>query len=198
MAPVGVRPASKIVALAASAGGLNALTRVLSALPADFAAPVLVVQHLDPHHRSFMAEILRRGVSMPVGQACAGDRIEPGKIFIAPPDRHLLVSADGALVLSEAPREQFVRPSADLLFSSLAEVYGAGVIAVVLTGTGRDGAKGVTAVHERGGTVIVQDHASSAHAGMPDAAVNTGKADFVLTLEAIAEVLISLTAQRES
>jgi two-component system chemotaxis response regulator CheB len=183
----------QVVALAASAGGLLALTEILAALPADFAAPILIVQHLDPQHRSWMAEILARHTGLMVIQAQGGERLAAGTVYIAPPGHHLLVGGEGELSLSDAGRVHFVRPSADVLFASLAESWGSGAIAVVLTGTGSDGADGVRAVKSHGGTVIVQDEASSRFAGMPHAAIQTGTADRVLPLGAIAVALIDLT-----
>jgi two-component system chemotaxis response regulator CheB len=187
------RPAH-VVALAASAGGLAALSHVLSALPPDFPAPVLIVQHLDPHHRSWLAEILGRRAALAVCQAEDGMLPAAGTVYVAPPNRHLLVRGDGTLDLSDSVRVQHVRPSADLLFASLAEVWGGGAIAVVLTGTGKDGAEGVRAVKSRGGTVIVQDEASAEFFGMPGAAIRTGVADRVLPLDDIAPALVELAA----
>jgi len=183
-----------VVALAASAGGLAALSRVLSTLPAGFAAPILVVQHVDPNHRSWMVEILTRRTQLRVIQVCGRERLAAGTVFLAPPGHHLLVAADGELSLSDTARVHFVRPSADVLFTSLAESWDAGAIAVVLSGTGRDGADGVCAVKSRGGTVIVQDEASAEFFGMPDAAIRTGTADQILPLDAIAAALVELTA----
>lgn len=183
-----------VVALAASAGGLAALSQILSTLPADFPAPVLVVQHVDPHHRSWLAEILTRRTRLRVLQAQGGERLAAGTVFLAPPGHHLLLSADGVLSLSDTLRVRFVRPSADVLFASLAESWGGGAIAVVLSGTGRDGADGVRAVKDHGGTVIVQDEASAEFFGMPDAAIRTGKADQILPLGAIAAALMELTS----
>jgi two-component system chemotaxis response regulator CheB len=183
-----------VVAFAASAGGLSALSHVLSALPAGFAAPILVVQHLDPEHRSWMAEILARRTGLNVTQVQGGERLAAGRVYVAPPGRHLLVAADGELSLSDTGRVHFVRPSADVLFASLAASWGSGAIAVVLTGTGSDGADGVCAVKGHGGTVIVQDEASAEFSGMPDAAIRTGTADRILPLDAIAACLIDLTA----
>ena len=184
---------SRVVALAASAGGLAALSSVLSVLPEDFAAPLLVVLHVDPRHRSWLAEILERRVALEVAQARGGERLEAGRIYVAPPDHHVLVSADGLLGLSDVARVHHVRPAADPLFASLAEAWGLGAIAVVLSGTGRDGADGVVAVKRRGGTVIVQDEASAEFSGMPEAAIRTGVADRVLPLAEIGPALVAIT-----
>src|SRR5262249_11547021 len=150
-------PSYRIVAMASSAGGLAALSRVLTGLPSDFPAPPLVVQHLDPRHRSWMAEILSRRAPLEGRQAPGGAGMRPGAVSIPPPDRHLLVNALGVLSLSDAALVHHVRPSADLLFSSLAASFGQRVIAVVLSGSGSDGSDGVRYVKGEGGTVIAQD-----------------------------------------
>ena len=182
----------EIVALAASAGGLKALTDVLAALPRDFPAALVMVQHLDPRHRSLMAEILGKRTALLVRQAREGDVLERGVAFIAPPNHHLLVNAGGRLSLSQTELVHFVRPSADLLFESTAAAYKERAIAVVLSGSGRDGAMGVKAIKKMGGTVIVQDEKTSEFFGMPDAAQQTGIVDFVLPLAEIAPALRTL------
>lgn len=187
-----VKTAFDIVAFAASAGGLKALSLVLSELPAQFPAAIVVVQHLDPRHRSLMAEILSRRTSLQVKQAQAGDRLQPGHVYIAPPDQHLLVNQNGTLSLSHTNRVNFVRPSADLLFQSVADSYRDRAIAVVLTGTGSDGSLGVQAIKKMQGIVLVQDQKSAEFSGMPDTAINTGAVDFILPLTEIASALIQL------
>jgi len=188
-------PAFDVVALAASAGGLTALSRVLTDLPADFPAALLVVQHLDPHHRSLMAAILGRRTALRVQQAEEGDRFLPGTVYVAPPDRHLLVNPDTTLSLSQTELVHFVRPSADLLFESVAATAKQRAIAVVLTGTGSDGNMGVRAIKKMGGTVIVQDEQTSEFFGMPSAAIQTGCADFILPLDEIPKALLALVAR---
>ncbi len=187
-----------LVALAASAGGLPALSAVLSALPEGFPAAVLVVQHLDPRHRSLMAEILSRRTPMKVKEAQEGDLLQPGTVYIAPPDRHLMVNTDGTLALTQSELVHFVRPSADLLFDSAAAARKERVIAVVLTGTGSDGSMGVQAVKKMGGTVIVQDQESSEFFGMPQASIQTGAVDFILPLKEIAPALITLVMESKT
>jgi two-component system chemotaxis response regulator CheB len=184
--------AFEIVALAASAGGLAALSQVLSGLPEEFAPAVVVVQHLDPRHRSLMADILNRRTPLPTKEAEEGERVRGGTVFIAPPNRHLLVNQNATLSLSQSELVHFVRPSADLLFESVAASYGERVIAVVLSGSGTDGAMGLQAVKKMGGTVIVQDERSAEFFGLPHAAINTGNVDFVLPLEEIAPALLQL------
>jgi two-component system chemotaxis response regulator CheB len=181
-----------VVAMASSAGGLTALSHVLSTLPANFPAAIVVVQHLDPRHRSLMADILSRRTPLKVQQAKEGDRLGPATAYIAPPNRHLLVIPDGTLSLSQSELVHFVRPSADLLFESVAASYKHRAIGVVLTGTGSDGSMGVQALKKMGGTVIVQDEKSSEFFGMPRAAIHTGSADFILPLNEIAAALVEL------
>ena len=184
--------AFKLVAIAASAGGLNAISQVLSNLSSDFPAAIAIVQHLDPNHRSLMAEILRRRISLQIKQAEAGDMIRPGWIYIAPPNQHLVVKADDTFTLSESETVNYVRPAADVLFDSAATQYGKKAIAVVLTGTGKDGVKGVEAISQQGGTVIVQDRETSEFFGMPEAAIQTGVVDLILPLSKIASTLVEL------
>lgn len=178
-----------VVALAASAGGVTALRHVLADLPADLAVPVLVVQHLDRRHRTVLAEVIGRYSTLPVKLAQHNETALPGKVYVAPPDHHLLVNSDGVLTLTRTELVHFVRPSADLLFESVAGAYGADVIACVLTGTGSDGAMGVSAVKARNGTVIIQDPASAEFRGMPQAALAAGDADFVLPLDEIGQLI---------
>jgi two-component system, chemotaxis family, protein-glutamate methylesterase/glutaminase len=196
-APHLVAAAFDVVALAASAGGLTALSTLLAALPAGFPAAVVLVQHLDPRHRSLMAEILSRRTSLPVKQAEEGDHLRPGMVFIAPPNRHLLVNPDGSLSLSQSELVHFVRPSADLLFESVAASHKGRAIAVVLTGSGSDGAMGVRAIKKMGGTVIVQDEKTAEFFGMPGAAIQTGQADFILPLNEIGPALVTLVTKKE-
>ncbi len=181
-----------LVVVAASAGGVQALLFLVSELPAAFPLPVVVVQHVDPRHRSLLVEILARRSRLAVVQAGQGTRLEAGTIFVAPSGSHLLVNPDGTLSLNKAEPVHFVRPSADLLFDSAAASYADRLIAVVLTGTGEDGASGVTAVKRMGGTVLAQDEASSDFFGMPRAAIATGCVDAVLPLAEIPAALDAL------
>jgi two-component system, chemotaxis family, protein-glutamate methylesterase/glutaminase len=186
------RPSFDVIAVATSAGGLKALSQLLAPLPSDFPCAIVIVQHLDPRHRSLMADILSRRTALPVTQAAEGDKLEPGTVHIAPPNRHLLVNPDGSLSLAQSELVHFVRPSADLLFESVAGSFKERAIAVVLTGTGSDGSMGVQAIKKMGGTVIAQDEASSEFFGMPSAAIQTGCVDFVLSLGEIPAALVTL------
>jgi two-component system, chemotaxis family, protein-glutamate methylesterase/glutaminase len=181
-----------IVAVAASAGGVTALSRVISGLPQGFPVPVVIVQHLDPRHKTIIAEVLGRRAQLPVRLAEEGERAKPGVIYVAPPNHHLLVEADGVLMLSSSELVHFLRPSADLLFESVAGTYGPRAIACVLTGTGSDGSMGASAVKSRGGTVIAEDPELADFRGMPDAVIAAGAVDFVLPLDEIATVICGL------
>jgi two-component system, chemotaxis family, protein-glutamate methylesterase/glutaminase len=185
-----------VVAMAASAGGLAALTRVLSGLDDRFPVPILVVQHLDPRHRSLMAQMLGRRTLLIVTEATEEDKIAPGHVYVAPPNHHLLLNADGTMSLTQTELVHFVRPSADLLFESMAAGFRERAIAVVLSGTGSDGAMGVEAVKKMGGTTIAQDDAAE-FSGMPRSAADTGAVDFVLPLDEIAPALLSLVSAGE-
>src|SRR5512143_1462059 len=184
-----------VVAIAASAGGLNALGVVLSGLPELFPAAVLIVQHLDPRHPSFMADILKRRTALQVKEAEEGERLKLGTVFIAPPNRHLLVNMDATIALTQTELVHFVRPSADLLFESVAAVFRDRAIAVVLSGSGSDGSMGVSAIKKMGGQVIAQDEQSAEFFGMPRAAIQTGNVDLTLPLAEIPQALIRLVGK---
>jgi two-component system, chemotaxis family, protein-glutamate methylesterase/glutaminase len=189
------RPSFELVVIAASAGGLSAISAGLASLPVGFPAAVVVLQHLDPNHSSEMDDILRRRTALTVSMAQQGAPIAPGAVIIAPPGRHLLINTDATLELSDTARVQFVRPSADLLFESAAASYGERVIGVVLTGKGVDGNMGVRAIKQAGGIVIAQDEATSQSFGMPGAAIDTGAVDMVLPLTEIGPALSALTGR---
>ena len=192
------RAAFDVVAMAASAGGLTALSDVLSSLPPDFPATIVVVQHLDPRHRSLMAEILDRRTKLKVKQAIEGESLEAGVVYIAPPNRHLLINRDATVSLTQSELVHFVRPSADLLFESVAASFKERSICVILTGTGSDGSMGVRAIKKMGGTVVAQDKITSEFFGMPGAAIETGSVDFVLPLGEIASALVTLVMKNEA
>jgi two-component system, chemotaxis family, protein-glutamate methylesterase/glutaminase len=180
-----------IVAIGSSAGGIKALEVMLSELTVDFPLPILIVQHLDPRHRSLMAEIMQRHSKLRVIEAVDGETMKPAFVYIAPPNKHLLVN-DGKILLTSTAFVHFSRPSIDLLFESVAATYGDRSIGIILSGTGRDGAMGIKAIKEKGGTTIAQDEATSEHWGMPQAAIATGMVDFVLPIQDIAPAIIAL------
>lgn len=184
--------AYEIVAVGSSAGGVKALIDVLGALPAGFPLPLVIVQHLDPHHDTILAEILDRRSQLRVKLAEAGEVLVPGVAYIAPPNRHLLVKPGGTLDLSASDQVRFVRPAADRLFESVAAVYGSAALVCVLTGTGSDGAMGARAVKSRGGTVVAEDPDTAEFGGMPRAVVNAAEVDLVVPLKDIAAALEGL------
>src|ERR1035437_5739456 len=154
-----VSPASRsfpVIAIAASAGGLKALSVILGGLPENFPAAIAIVMHLAPDHKSLLAEILNSRSQLVVTEAHNGDQLCPARVFIAPPNHHLLVAEDGRLQLSLAQAEKihFARPSAEPLFATVAAVYRQSAIAVVLTGGDGDGSFGVQIIKDKGGLVI--------------------------------------------
>ena len=187
-------PARCVVAMAASAGGLYALSVILGGLPADFPAAIAIVMHLSPDHKSLLAEILASRSNLVVKQAQTGDILCHSHVFIAPPNHHLLVGKGGRLELSSSAAEKvhYARPSAEPLFASVAAVYTKNAIAAVLTGGDGDGSFGVQIIKEKGGKVIAQDRPTSQDFSMPETSIKTGDVDFVLPLNAIAPKLIEL------
>ncbi len=184
-----------VVALVCSAGGLDALTRVLAPLPADLPAAVIVLQHLEPDRVSELAAILDQRTALAVGLAVDGDRLTPARVWVCPPGRHTLVTGDMSLALIPSGTVPPYRPSADLLLTTLAVAAGPRVIAVVLTGRGNDAATGATAVHRFGGTVIASTLASSTEAAMPRATIGRNHAvDHVVALDVLADLLRALVA----
>ena len=183
-----------VIAMAASEGGLKALSVILSGLPADFPAAIAIVMHLSPHHESILAEILGSRSRLKVKQAKDGDFLCQSCVFVAPPNHHLLVGKSGCLKLSSSVAEKFnhARPSAEPLFVSVAKVYQKSAIAVVLTGGDGDGSFGVQVIKDEGGMVIAQDRPTSENFSMPETSIETGDVDFILPLDEIGPKLAKL------
>jgi two-component system, chemotaxis family, protein-glutamate methylesterase/glutaminase len=181
-----------VVAVAASAGGLHALSIVLAALPSDFPACVMVVQHLSPHHPSLLSTILARYALMRVKEAEDGEMAQPSVVYIGPPDHHLLLTPAHILSLTTSNAVHYLRPSADLLFASVARASRARAIALVLSGTGSDGSQGVRDVWGAGGITIAQAEESCEFFGMPGSAIQTGCISYVIPLGEIAPALVNL------
>jgi len=187
-----------VVALVCSAGGLDALTRVLGPLPADFPAALLVLQHIDPGATSSLKSILARRTALTVADVAEGTELRPGHVLVAPPGSHTLVTGHGTVALIESGPRPPYRPSADLLLTSLALSVGPRAMAVVLSGHGIDGATGATAVHHFGGLVIASDEASSTEFSMPGATIGRDTiVDHAVALDDIPALLIALTAAAE-
>ncbi len=180
-----------VIAIGASAGGLHALSAVLAPFDAAFPSSVLIVQHLDPHHKSMMSDLLSRHTKMRVKQAEHGEVILPGVAYIAPPDEHLLVGP-GKVQLAHSQLVHYSRPSIDLLFESVAGTYGSRSIGVVLSGSNHDGSAGIRAIKEAGGTTLAQEPGEAEYRIMPQSAVRTGCIDHVLPLHQIGITLAQL------
>lgn len=180
-----------IVVIGASAGGIAALTTLLSGLPPDFPGAIFVVVHIPPHAVSRLPEILSRAGPLPAMRAQHGAAIEPGRVIVAPPDRHLLLRP-GRVEVIRGPRENHSRPAIDPLFRTAARAYGARVIGIVLSGALYDGSMGLLAVKTRGGAAIVQDPQDADFESMPRSALRAVAADHVVPIADMANVLTEL------
>jgi two-component system chemotaxis response regulator CheB len=182
-----------------STGGPAALGSILPELPADFPLPVLVVQHMPPIFTRFLAERLDATCRLPVEEAIQGEPVAKGRIVIAPGDFHLRIAAAGAgarICLDQSVPQNSCRPAVDALFASAGEVYGGGVIAVILTGMGQDGLRGASILKARGAAVLAQDEASSVVWGMPGAVVKAALADHVLPLDQVIPAIMQLAGRK--
>ncbi len=191
--PSPARP--RILAIGSSTGGPRALETVFGAIgPAIDAIPVVVVQHLPATFTTILAEHIGKSAGRPAREGRSGEPLEPGHIYVAPGGKHMRVrgGATPVLQLDERPAINYCRPAVDPLFDSVAEIYGAGALAVVLTGMGTDGAKGAVTIADAGGTVIAQDEATSVVWGMPGAAAHAGACAAVLPLSDIGQKLTRL------
>lgn len=194
--------ATGVLVIGVSTGGPAALEKFLPALPAEFPLPVLIVQHMPRVFTALLAERLNGLCRIPVREAAGGEILQPGTVSLARGDWHMRVAgsaAHGSLYITQSGPEPHCRPSVDVLFRSAAAVYGAGVLAVVLTGMGSDGLEGCRAIHAAGGRILVQDRETSAVWGMPGVVAGSGLADQVLPLDALAaEVARSSTRYASS
>ncbi|BAU09635.1 CheB methylesterase [Leptolyngbya sp. NIES-3755] len=180
-----------IIVIGASAGGLGAFDTLVPQLPPDFPAAVFIVWHISPDHPSLLPQILARSSALPVAHAINHESIEPGHIYIAPPDHHLLVEP-GTVRLTRGPKENRFRPAIDVLFRSAARSYGRRVVGIVLTGSLDDGAAGLYAIKQRGGIAVVQDPIDALHASMPKAALQSVEVDYCVPIDQMAALLVQL------
>jgi two-component system chemotaxis response regulator CheB len=191
-------PPYELVVVGASWGGLQALGRLLSDLPHDFEPPVVVAQHRHPDSlEGTLRQLLQQQIHRPVLEAEDKLPIERRRVYIAPPDYHLLVER-GSFALSVDDRVRYARPSIDVLFESAADAYGDGVIGIILTGANDDGARGLARIKEVGGVALIQDPAEAAKRAMPDAAIAATSADAILPLEELGAYVYELWARSES
>jgi two-component system chemotaxis response regulator CheB len=193
-----VRP--RVLVIGVSTGGPTALGNILPTIPADFPLPILVVQHMPPLFTRLLAERLDSICKLRVEEATQGRMVEPGRILIAPGDFHMKLAANGGAVcvnLDQSQRLNSCRPAVDALFTSTGEVYGGAALAVILTGMGQDGLRGVEILRAQGASILAQDEASCVVWGMPGAVVNAGLADRVLPLDEIVPEILRMTGRKQ-
>lgn len=187
-----------LVAIGASAGGVEALGQLLSALPPGYPAAVAIVLHIPPDRASLLAELYGTRCALPIKEVEDKEAIQAGTVYFAAPDYHMLVEPDRSFSLSYDEAVNYSRPSIDLLLESAASAYGEHLLGIVLTGASNDGAQGLAAVRELGGTAWVQDPAEARASAMPSAAIETAGADRVLGLREMASSLAKLSGSRPS
>lgn len=176
-----------IIAIGASSGGVEALRSLVSGLPRDIPAALLVVQHIG-QNASRLPELLARAGSLPAGHVGQGELLRPGRIYVAPPDHHLVLM-DGFTRLTRGPRENWARPAIDPLFRSAADSYGPRVVGVVLSGALNDGTAGLHAIRAAGGVAVVQHPADAACVEMPTSALRHAGADYCVPLRDMPQLL---------
>lgn len=177
------------IVIGASAGAVEALSHILSALPQDYPLPIMIVVHVPPDKKSVLAEVIGEKCAMTVREAEDKDELQPGTVYFAPPDYHLLVEADKTLALTVEEPILFSRPSIDVLFESAADIFGKKLLAVILTGANADGAAGLRCVVNEGGTAIVQNPASAHAPAMPEAALKACPDALMLDIDQITTFL---------
>jgi two-component system chemotaxis response regulator CheB len=186
-------PAARdIIVIGASAGGLEALCKLTGSLPARFEAALIIVLHTSVQSPRLFAEIVGRCTPLPVSYGRQGDKVRLGHVYFAPPDYHLIVISPGLLGLDAGPKVWFVRPAADRLFQSAAEVYGPRVIGVVLTGANQDGTDGLRTVKAAGGVTVVQQPAEAWNPSMPRSALVGADPDHCVSLDEMGSLLVTL------
>lgn len=193
--PSGIRSKSEIIGIGISTGGPNALTRMIPMLPADFKAPILIVQHMPPMFTASLANSLNNKSQIEVKEAQDGDVVQPGRVLIAPGGKQMKIvaGADGLtrkIKITDDPPENSCKPSVDYLFRSIAHHYVGRATGVIMTGMGSDGSKGLVEMKKNGSFVIAQDEASCTVFGMPKEPIETGIADIVAPLDKIAEEIV--------
>jgi two-component system, chemotaxis family, protein-glutamate methylesterase/glutaminase len=192
IAPGTLRDRIQAIVIGASAGGVEALAEILPTLPAAFRPALLIVLHLPRERPSLLVEIYEKRCALPVREADDKEPIEPGTVYFAPPDYHMLVEKSRQIALSADEPVHFSRPSVDVLFESAADVYGKRLLGIILTGANEDGTAGLHAIHRAGGVTVVQQPDSAKVPLMVVSALQRNPADFVLSLPDIAALLRGL------
>jgi two-component system chemotaxis response regulator CheB len=182
-----------LIVIGASLGGLQALETLIAGLPRAFRVPIVVVQHRSVQSQSGLTAVVQRHTTLRVREPYDKEAVEPGRLYLAPADYHLMLEPDGFSLSTEAP-VSYARPSIDVLFESAAETYGPRLCGVVLTGANQDGAMGARAIKEAGGCLIVQDPDSAECPVMPRAALQAAPPDYVAKLTEIAPLLVRVTS----
>lgn len=182
----------KAVVIGASAGGLDALSRLLGAIPFGFKLPIMVVQHLSPHSDNYLAQHLDNLSKYTVKEAEEKESIKSHTVYIAPPNYHLMVEENFTLSLSVDEKVNYARPSLDVLFETAAFAYGKSLICIVLTGANNDGSKGALTIKKNGGLVIIQDPETAYVKTMPESVLSLLKPDYCISIEKMPEILMSL------
>ena len=183
------------VAIGASAGGVDVLSVLLSSLPASCRASFIIVLHIPRERPSLLPDVFGARCALPVREAEDKEPVQPGTVYFAPPDYHLLLDRGPAFALSSDEPVHFSRPSIDVLFDSAADIYGERLLGLILTGANQDGAEGLAAVGRAGGRTVVQEPSSAAVSFLPEAALREGPVDFVLSLAQLQEVFATWGAK---
>ncbi|MFV5685036.1 chemotaxis protein CheB [Flavobacterium sp. GB2R13] len=185
------------IVIGVSSGGMNALKIIFSSLPVDFNTPIIIVQHLGAHSDSQWIKLLNKKSLLDLKEADEKEKIEKGKIYIAPPNYHLLIEKDKTFSFTIDERVSFARPSIDVLFESAAEAYKNKLIGIILTGSNHDGTGGIKRIKELGGLAIIQDPKTAESPYMPKSAIAAIESDYILSLENIVALLIKIDKQKE-
>jgi two-component system, chemotaxis family, protein-glutamate methylesterase/glutaminase len=194
---VGIKELRNRIVIGASAGGIDALIRLVRALPLEMASSIFIAVHYPAHGVSMLPKILSRNSMLTAIHPANGESVRPGTIYVAPPDRHM-VFEDNKIVLTKGPREHGFRPAIDPLFRSAARLFGERVVGIILSGTLGDGAAGLQAIKKAGGLALVQDPSEAIFSGMPTRAIEEGEVDAVLTLGEIAKSISELVSAQVS
>jgi two-component system chemotaxis response regulator CheB len=180
----------KAIVIGTSAGGLYALTKILSKLPSNFPLPIVIVQHRAKDQKDLLEEVLQSKCKIKIKQADEKEAIENGIVYLAPPDYHLLIEVDETFSLSADEPWLYSRPSIDILFESAAIVYREKLIAIILTGANSDGSRGIVAINNFGGLTIAQQPVEAEYPDMPKAAIETKKIKYIWTIAQIGDFLM--------